>query len=71
MKKILFLLSFVSVFSLAQTTKGDGSLVRTSGDETWSGTIDLFGKYVVDVGHTLTILPSITTSPSQLVLDEM
>ena len=57
MKKILFLLSFVSVFSLAQTTKGDGSLVRTSGDETWSGTIDLFGKYVVDVGHTLTILP--------------
>ena len=57
MKKILFLLSFVSVFSLAQTTKGDGTYVETTGDEYWSGTINLNGKYVVKSGHTITIAP--------------
>ena len=38
-------------------TKGDGSLVKTTGDEYWSGTIILDGKYVVDNGHTITIAP--------------
>ena len=57
MKKILLLLAFVSALSFAQTTKGDGSIVFTTSDEYWSGTITLDGKYVVADGHTVTIAP--------------
>ena len=43
--------------SVATSTKGDGTLVKTTGDESWSGTITMHGKYVVEDGHTITIAP--------------
>jgi hypothetical protein len=54
MKKILFL--FLCSISLAQTTNvGNGNYVESTGDATWSGTVILDGKYIVNDGHSLTI----------------
>ena len=53
MKKILFLL--LCSISFAQTNVGNGNFVESTGDATWSGTVTLNGKYIVNDGHVLTI----------------